>query len=87
MSDPRLGKRDAQGFVVEEPEVTISGSPLPNKPYNTIVLGGGCFAVLDMQFPPDESVVMELRALASPRSVSGQKRRHSAPEEDNGEDE
>ena len=79
--DKRLGNTDETGAVVEWPEVTISGLPLPNPPYSRIHIAPGWFAVHDVYGAPDAGLIIELRELVQPRQTS--KRRYTAPEDDN----
>jgi len=60
--DKRLGKRGKDGSVIQNPNETVSGRPLPSKPYSTLEIGGGYFVVKDT-FPAtdDSETIAELK--------------------------
>lgn len=68
MKNPRLGTKNEQGEITSRPTQTISGLPVPPRPYSTIGISDGYFAVLDSHIDPKRrnELVLELQKLIAP---------------------
>lgn len=67
MADPRIGTKNADG-TRQHPTQTISGNPLPARPYSIIHIDNQHFVVLDARIDPKtrDALLLELKALVTP---------------------